>query len=326
MNTHKNTTLKPSRLVVGIAAALSLSIAQAGTITLNGQENIAFTVTNLTNVAGFGAHFSTTASTDGYGGTHVECHLISGSVENPAPTVVSYCYDGFLDQNNHANEYQLNLGAKKRGDDGRDMLSSVTFIVSEEGVKVEAERIASNPYTNESYPYTVESTFPLRQSTGFWQTGQIHYSENGVLNKRPGREGENYVLSVAENVDTGDDNNSGSSCTQAELDAAYQKGYTTGYSEGVNSCGTSNYPSPTYRLDSRKKTGVLTLPSVDIQLMNPLIPNKWSTLYDAYSVVMELMPGTSGYFYITEAKEKQPTTVKQPAPNATSTQQAAQVK
>lgn len=139
----------------------------------------------------------------------------------------------------------------------------------------------------------------------------------------------------------GSDNPSPSVCTEAELDAAYDNGYTTGYDKGVEFCGIGNYPSPTYRFDSRKKTGILTLPTVDIQLMNPLFPNKWSTLYDAYSVVMELMPGTSGYFYITkaeekqptavkqattDAKEKQPTTVKQPAPNATSTQQAAQVK
>jgi len=126
----------------------------------------------------------------------------------------------------------------------------------------------------------------------------------------------------------GSDNPSPSVCTEAELDAAYDNGYTTGYDEGkgVDSCGTSNYPSPTYRFDSRKKTGILTLPTVDIEMINPLIPNTWSTLYDAYSVVMELMPGTSGYFYITEAKNKQAAAVKQPATDAASTQPATQVK
>jgi len=316
MNTR--TTLKHSRLAIGFAAALSLSMAQAGTITLNGQENIAFTVTNLVNVEGFGAHFSTTASTNGYGGANVECHLLSGSVGNPGSTVFALCYDGYLDPTHHANEYRLDLGAKIRSDDGRDTLSSVTFIVSEECVKVEAERIASNHFTNESYPYKIEATFPLRQSTGFWSTGQIHYRENDVLDGS--REGINYVLSVAENVPDG--------------------------------CGSSggggNYPSPTYRFDSVNNTGVLTLPTVDIEMINPLIPNTWLTLYDAYSVVMELMP-TSGYFYltevtatqpatdaaptqpatqVTEAKEKQPAAaVKQPATDdAASTQQVARVK
>jgi hypothetical protein len=139
----------------------------------------------------------------------------------------------------------------------------------------------------------------------------------------------------------GSDNPSPSVCTEAELDAAYQN--------GVDSCGTSNYPSPTYRFDSGNNTGVLTLPTVDIEMINPLIPNTWLTLYDAYSVVMELMP-TSGYFYltevtanqpatdtddatstqpatqVTEAKNKQEAKEKQPATDAASTQQVARVK
>jgi hypothetical protein len=274
------------QLDVESVPTLSLSMAQAATITLNGQENIAFTVTNLVNVAGFGAHFSTTAYTNGYGGANVECHLLSGSVVNPGSTVQALCYDGYLDPTHHVNEYRLDLGAKKRSDDGRDTLSSVTFIVSEEGVKVEAERIASNPYTNESYPYKIEATFPLRQSTGFWSTGQIHYIENGVLDGS--REGINYVLNVAENVPDGD-----------------------------GQC--NHYPSPTYRFDSGNNTGVLTLPTVDIEMINPLIPNTWLTLYDAYSVVMELMP-TSGYFYLTEVTANQPAT-----DDAASTQPATQV-
>jgi len=286
-----NITLKNARLAFGIATALSLATAQAQveSITLNGQENIAFTVTNLTNVEGFGAHFSTTASTDGYGGAYAECHLISGSVGNPGSTVVAYCYDGYLDQNNHANEYQLNLGAKKRSDDGRDKLSSVTFIVSEAGVKVEAERIASNPYTNESYPYTIESTFPIRQSTGFWSTGQIHYRENSVLNER--REGTGYVLSVAENVDPGDEG-----YTQADLDAAYDKGLAD------CSPGPSHCTNPSYRYDPRKKLGILDLPAIDLQLLEPFT-GTWSTKFDAFSATMEEIPGTM-YFQITNTQAK----------------------
>ncbi|HIE01385.1 MAG TPA: hypothetical protein EYP59_14015 [Thiotrichaceae bacterium] len=293
-----NIILKNARLAFGIATALSLATAQAQveSITLNGQENIAFTVTNLTNVEGFGAHFSTTASTDGYGGAYAECHLISGSVGNPGLTVVAYCYDGYLDQNNHANEYQLNLGAKKRSDDGRDKLSSVTFIVSEAGVKVEAERIASNPYTNESYPYTIESTFPIRQSTGFWSTGQIYYRENSVLNERQGREGVNYVLSVAANVDPGDDG-----CTQAELEAAYDKGYDKGHAD-CPIVGPSHCTNPSYRYDPRKKIGILDLPSIDLQLLEPFFGG-WSTKFDAFSAVMEEVPGTM-YFRITKTQAK----------------------
>jgi hypothetical protein len=292
MKTH--ITQKNTRLAFGIAVALSLSTtaqAQVETITLDGQENIAFTVTNLTNVAGFGAHFSTTASTNGYGGAYAECHLISGSVEKPGSTVVAYCYDGYLDPNNHANEYQLNLGAKKQSDDGRDKLSSVTFIVSEAGVKVEAKRIASNPYTNESYPYTVESTFPIRQSTGFWSTGKIYYRENSVLNDHPERKGVNYVLSVAENVDI---ENGG--CTQAELKAEYDKGYAAASVE------PSHCTNPSYKYDPRKRIGILNLPAIDLQLLEPFT-GTWSTKFDAFSAVMEEIPGTM-YFQITKTQAK----------------------
>jgi hypothetical protein len=48
---------------------------------------------------------------------------------------------------------------------------------------------------------------------------------------------------------------------------------------------------------------VLNLPTVDMQLLNPLFPG-WSTQYDAYSAVLELMPGTT-YFQITDAVAKQ---------------------
>jgi hypothetical protein len=297
MKTH----ITHTRLALGIAVALSLSTtaqAQVESITLNGQENIAFTVTNLTNVAGFGAHFSTTASTDGYGGAYAECHLISGSVEEPDSRVIALCYDGYLDPNNHANEYRLNLGAKKLSND-RDALSSVTFIVSETGVKVKAERIASNTYTNESYSYTIESTFPIRQSTGFWSTGQIYYRENSVLNER--RKGENYVLSVAENVPVDGGNNGGGSCPQEELEAAYDKGYNKGKAD-CTSVGPNHCTNPSYRYDPRKKLGILDLPAIDLQLLEPFT-GTWSTKFDAFSATMEEVPGTM-YFQITKTQVK----------------------
>ncbi|HHB92685.1 MAG TPA: hypothetical protein ENK59_05680 [Thioploca sp.] len=96
-------------------------------------------------------------------------------------------------------------------------------------------------------------------------------------------------------------------CDQTDLDAAYNNGYTKGKTDGSSSCGTGNYPSPTYRFDSTKNTGVLNLPTVDIQLLNPLFPGSWSTQNDAFSAVLELMPGTAGYFHITDAVAKQPT-------------------
>jgi hypothetical protein len=55
-------------------------------------------------------------------------------------------------------------------------------------------RIATNPYTNEQKPYTIDGFFPLRQETGFFKTGTIYYQTNGVLAGY--REGSGYVLAT----------------------------------------------------------------------------------------------------------------------------------
>ncbi len=96
----------------------------------------------------------------------------------------------------------------------------------------------------------------------------------------------------------------GGACTEQQLNAAYQDGYN----DGIKTCGQGNYPSPTYRFDSSKNTGVLNLPTIDIQLMNPLFP-VWSTQFDAFSAILELVPGT-GYFRIIDAQAKQPSEAK----------------
>jgi hypothetical protein len=101
----KNRLSQLSYLLINIAIVLYLSVAQAGTITLNGQENIAFTVTNLSNAAGFGIHFSTTAYTDGWGGTHAECHLTSGSVSEPDNNVYIWCSDGHTGRQTYHNVF-----------------------------------------------------------------------------------------------------------------------------------------------------------------------------------------------------------------------------
>ncbi|HJH28349.1 MAG TPA: hypothetical protein C5S51_01440 [Methanosarcinaceae archaeon] len=304
MSTIASYSLQVSRLAIGVAVALSLSIVQAGTITIDEQENIAFTVNNLSDVAGFGIHFSTTSSTDGYGGTNAECHLMSGSVSEPKNEVNVWCSDGHTGGQSYHNVFYIPLGAKQRESDSdqQEVLSSVTLIVTKQGVKVKAERLAYTAFSTEVVPFTVESFFPMRETTGFWRTGQIHFSENGVLNGRSGREGSGYVVSVAENVDTG--SGDGVQCQQTELDAAYDDGYIKGNADGTMSCGSSNYPNPTYKFDPSKNTGVINLPSIDFQLINPLFP-VWSTQVDAYSAVLEMVPGT-GYFRIMDAVSKLP--------------------
>jgi hypothetical protein len=81
-----------------------------------------------------------------------------------------------------------------------------------------------------------------------------------------------------------------------------EDGGDEGDGQDGGSCETG-YPNPTYKFDPDRNTGVLTLPAVDFQTINPLFP-VWSTQEDAFSAILELVPGT-GYFRIIDAKSKE---------------------
>ncbi len=93
-----------------------------------------------------------------------------------------------------------------------------------------------------------------------------------------------------------------SGCTEEELKVTYDDGFDDGFASCPDCPPNGNCPNPTYQFDSSNNTGILKLPSIDIQLLNPLYP-VWSTQHDAFSAVMELIPGTT-YFRILEAKPK----------------------
>jgi hypothetical protein len=184
-----------SALAVSLVATSSTpASAQVSSINLAGKNSVTFVASNLSNAAGFGVHFSTTQYTDGYGGTDAECHFVSGRVQTPNPAMILVCYDGYKDPQNAQNQFRLDLGPKK--ENSKDVLSTVTFTVRPDGVKVNAVRIATNPYTNEQKPYTIEGFFPLRQETGFFKTGTIYYQTNGVLAGSTDRQGSGYVLAT----------------------------------------------------------------------------------------------------------------------------------
>lgn len=166
---------------------------QASSINVSGKDTVTFVVSNLAAAAGFGAHFST-ANEDGYGGTDAECHLTSGTAQSPASTVTLLCYDGYKDAQNVQNEFRLDLGQKQIN--GQLVLSHITITVSRRAVDVDVVRIATNPYTKERKPYTVSTSFPIREESGFFKTGTILYKANGVLANTPGREGSGYVLNT----------------------------------------------------------------------------------------------------------------------------------
>ncbi len=157
-------------------------------------------VGNLTPVQGYGAHFSTVPYTNGWGGRYAECHLNSGRVDNPSNHLAVHCFDGYQDPNNAQNRFFLNLRNKRvhRGHHGSDVdtLREIRFFVSCRAVKVQAHRIAINDYNTEGHPYIIESTFPIRESSGFWETGRFCYRDNSVLNDHQERQGRYYVTDV----------------------------------------------------------------------------------------------------------------------------------
>jgi hypothetical protein len=140
---------------------------------------------SLINALGFGAHFSTVSSENGFGGAHSECHLYF----DPNGTNIAYCYDGGLytlpgfTGIGAQNLFRLDLGPSSQVSSGAvvPVLRDVTFVVTRRAVTVRATRLSYGP-TGEVAPYVVESTFPVRNlppsyfpglttpaiSSGFW--------------------------------------------------------------------------------------------------------------------------------------------------------------
>jgi len=172
-------------------------------ISLNGKSVVEVRVTgvgiNLDSTNGWGSHFSTTCNTNGWGGTNAECHLITGGTGTSKKTT-AFCYDGTQDSNNHHNEFRLDLGTtirKRQNNSIAKVLKGVNFFVTSREVNVQGIRVAVNPYNmHERHPYIVESTFPIRQSSGFWKTNQFCYRPNSALNNQSGRQGTGYYINV----------------------------------------------------------------------------------------------------------------------------------
>ena len=131
----------------------------------------------LAGALGFGAHFSTVGTENGFGGAHSECHLLFTS----SNTV--QCYDGVkaYGSSGAQNSFIMNVGEKQNANNPPlPLLRDVTFFVKRREVKVRATRISRGP-TKEVVPYVVEASFPMRDysyylpganttalSSGFW--------------------------------------------------------------------------------------------------------------------------------------------------------------
>ena len=191
--TLSNKSLICSALAASLlATSTTPASAAVKSINVSGKTSVQFVVTNLPKAAGWGAHFSTSKGENGYGGEAAECHLNSGTDKQPATTVTFLCYDGYKNAQNAQNQFRLDLGPKS--ENNKDVLTKVTITVTRQAVHVKAQRLATNPYTNEQKPYNISASFPLRKETNFFKTGTIYYQDNGVLTGDASRKGINYVL------------------------------------------------------------------------------------------------------------------------------------
>lgn len=178
-----------------LAGGVAPSYGSPAVITVAAKDSATFVVSNLANVTGFGGHFSTGIE-NGYGGVNAECHFVSGTTTSPSPNLILVCYDGYQSDNEHVNQFRMDLGPKM--ENNQPAISHATFTVTSRGVLAEVTRIATSPYTPERKPYTISSFFPLRESSGFFKTGTIYYENdgNGLLSGSSDRNGTGYALVV----------------------------------------------------------------------------------------------------------------------------------
>ena len=159
---------------------------QVSSINVSARDTVTFVVSGLSNANGWGSHFSSGASEDGYGGSNAECHLTAGSVQSPSSSMTLFCFDGYKDSQN-----------AQKDSNNKDVLSHITITVSRRAVDVQAVRIATNLYNNERKAYTISTSFPIREESGFFKTGTIFYKANGTLSNTSGREGNGYILETS---------------------------------------------------------------------------------------------------------------------------------
>lgn len=158
-----------------------------GSSKLRSTRDVNFVVTNVRDARGFGLHISSTDQTDGFGGRFAECHFRAGSVENPRENLLFLCYDGFLDASRAQNEYRIDLGPKSN-------ILQIEITLAPTRVDLSAVLLSKNQANDQRYTYPLDATIPIREETGFWQSGKLYYSSNGVLNNRLGRDGEDYFV------------------------------------------------------------------------------------------------------------------------------------
>lgn len=208
---HRKYALRVTAIMAQFAAGMLLGASSASAnpqcYSLNASngasvEEVEIRVTGekggtLGNVQGFGAHFSTVGTEDGFGGAHSECHLLFTS--GPIQSNTVRCYDGVkaFGSSGAQNSFIMDVG-EKRDANNQPLLRDITFFVKRREVKVRATRISRGP-TKEVVPYVVEASFPMRDysyylpgantpflSSGFWDpNNQICIEGDGFTTNNP---------------------------------------------------------------------------------------------------------------------------------------------
>lgn len=176
-------------LVFALAAFVpSIAFAYDGSVSMATCDSVTIRVDDIATATGWGAHFSTSSTTDGYGGSDVECHLTPDAGDQ----IQVLCYDGYSPLPYYQNQFEFNIG-------DRDEIDFVTFQVGKRGVQITAQLQANNAYNAEVIPYSVTSFFPLREATGYCRSSGsvLYYQADGVLSGTSSRSGSGYTLTVS---------------------------------------------------------------------------------------------------------------------------------
>lgn len=179
------------KLIIGLAlVTLPFCVfSYDGSLDISNCPTVSITVANVDDASGWGGHFSTSASSDGYGGYYAECHLTGENLGPQNGNVVVLCSDGYTSNTDHVDNFRLDLGP-------RNGIEQVEFKVTARGVAVEALRHSTSGFTTNEHPYSISTFFPLGQVAGFCRENTLYYQANGNLAGRIGREGFDYTMTV----------------------------------------------------------------------------------------------------------------------------------
>jgi hypothetical protein len=181
-----------NKLLIGLTLISLTPYAYSadGSVDISNCPTVSIVIDNVDDASGWGGHFSTSATSDGYGGSKAECHLTGANQGPQNGTLLVLCSDGYANPDDHVDYFRLDLGP-------RNAVEQVAFKVTARGVAVEAVRHSTSGFTDHEHPYVISSFFPMGQVAGFYRETTLYYQANGNLAGRTDRDGYGYTITVS---------------------------------------------------------------------------------------------------------------------------------